>query len=196
MPTVPYVHSFSPIENADSQVLVLGTMPGKMSLQTQQYYAHPRNAFWKIAGAILGFDADGAYQLRCSSLAASGVALWDVLKSCTRESSLDADIDRDSIVLNDFATFFASHPQIRRVCFNGAQAEALFRRCYLDSNRKHVQPSIADLVESAAVTIDYLRLPSTSPANAATSFAEKLRAWQIIAPGAPLSEQISTSLRL
>lgn len=163
-----HVHSFPPIERADARVLILGTMPGKASLRERQYYAHPQNAFWKITAQILGFDAASSYEVRRSSLTASGCALWDVLKSCARASSLDSDIDGATIVINDFMTFFASHPQIRRVCFNGAKAENLYLR--------HVRSRLADHSR-----IEHIRLPSTSPANATIPFAQKLRAWRVIA---------------
>lgn len=161
------IHSFPPIARADSNVLILGSMPGKASLRAQQYYAHPQNTFWKITAEVLGFDAASAYPVRASSLVAHRIALWDVLQSCTRESSLDSDIDTSTIVINDFASFFAAHPQIRRICFNGAKAAALFSR--------NVKP----ILENAS-TIEYLQLPSTSPANASIPWAEKLRAWAAI----------------
>jgi len=142
-------------------------MPGKASLRERQYYAHPQNAFWRITAEILGFDAASPYPVRVSMLKAHGVALWDVLKSCTRESSLDSDIDPATIVPNDFRRFFASHRHIRRVCFNGAKAAALYAR--------HVQPNLPD-----APAVEHLRLPSTSPANAGVPRAEKLRAWRVI----------------
>lgn len=165
-----HVCSFPPIATADARILILGTMPGKESLRQQQYYAHPKNAFWRIIGEILGFDAGKPYEHRTASLSASGIALWDVLQSCTRESSLDSDIDRGTVVPNDFAAFFASHPHIRRICFNGATAEDLFRR--------YVRPLLAQHAH-----MEYVRLPSTSPAHAAISYAEKLRAWQAIIRG-------------
>jgi len=160
-----HVHSFPPIARAGARILILGTMPGKASLAAQQYYAHPQNAFWRIAGEIFGFDAQAAYRTRAAALAASGVALWDVLKSCTRAGSLDSDIVSESIVPNDLATFLARHPRIRRVCFNGAKAEELYLR--------HVRPPLRDRTE-----MTYLRLPSTSPAHASVPFSKKLRAWR------------------
>ena len=165
-----HVRSFPPIESARARVLILGTMPGKASLRAQQYYAHPQNAFWRIVGEIFRFDAQSAYATRSASLAASGVALWDVLKSCTREGSLDSDIESAAIVPNDFAAFFARHAKIRRVCFNGAKAEQLYMR--------HVRPLITDHPE-----IIHVRLPSTSPANASVSLPEKMRAWRAVADG-------------
>lgn len=166
-----HVHSFPPIANADSRVLILGTMPGKASLLAGQYYANPGNAFWRIAGELLGFDADDAYEARAASLVAAGIALWDVLHSCTRATSLDSDIIRGSIVLNDFESFFANHRSIRRVCFNGATAENLYMR--------RARPRVEGPPEC-----EYVRLPSTSPAHASMRFAEKLRAWRVIAGSA------------
>ena len=160
-----HVHSFPPIARAGARILILGTMPGKVSLRERQYYAHPRNAFWRIGGEVFGFDAQAAYRTRAAALAASGVALWDVLKSCTRAGSLDSDIVSSSAVPNDIANFLARHPRIRRVCFNGAKAEELYLR--------HVRPHLRDRAE-----IEYLRLPSTSPAHASISFSRKLLAWR------------------
>jgi TDG/mug DNA glycosylase family protein len=140
-------------------------MPGKVSLRDQQYYAHPRNLFWKILGEVLGFDPTASYERRVGFVKSAGVAVWDVLQTCTRESSLDSDIDDTSAMPNDFAHFYANHPQVRRVCFNGAKAEALYG--------KFVRPRLAHS-ESDLV---YIRLPSTSPANAAVPYAERLRAW-------------------
>lgn len=167
-PPISHIYSFPPIERDNSSILILGTMPGKASLQAQQYYAHPRNVFWKIINEILGVQAINAYEDRTSSIVAAKIALWDVLKSCRRKSSLDSDIDHDTIMLNDFASFFKNHPHIHKVCFNGIKAESLYM--------KLVQPFLQN-----ASSIEYIRLPSTSPANAAISFDEKLRAWKAIA---------------
>jgi double-stranded uracil-DNA glycosylase len=160
-----HVHSFPPIARAGARILILGTMPGRVSLRERQYYAHPQNAFWRITGEIFGFDARAAYRTRTAALAASGVALWDVLKSCTRASSLDSDIVSTSVVPNDIAYFLARHPRIRRIFFNGAKAEALYLR--------NIRPLLAGHAE-----IEYLRLPSTSPAHASIPFSKKLRAWR------------------
>jgi len=113
-------------------------------------------------GAVFGFDTSLPYEERVSILRSRGVAVWDVLQLCTRESSLDSDIDEESSVPNDFASFFNAYPQIARVCFNGAKAAEIYR--------KHVQPQLA-------LKLEYLLLPSTSPANAGVPYAEKLRAW-------------------
>jgi double-stranded uracil-DNA glycosylase len=165
VPPPSRVHGFPPIATPAARILVLGTMPGTASLAAGQYYAHPRNAFWRIAGEVLGFDPGLPYEARTAALGAGGIAVWDVLQLCTRESSLDSDIDPRSLIPNDFDTFFAAHRDVRRVCFNGAKAMALYV--------KHVQPGL----DGWAAEVEHVRLPSTSPANAGVPYAEKLRTW-------------------
>ena len=149
-------------------MLVLGSMPGVASLRLQQYYGHPQNAFWKIVGAVLGFDPALSYEQRTAALIQRRVALWDVLASCVRDGSLDADIDDASVVANDFAAFFDAHPRIVRVCFNGAKAESVFR--------KQVLPQL-----DTSRGIHYLRLPSTSPAHAGMRLQAKVEVWRVLA---------------
>lgn len=161
-----HIRSFPAIAAPNAKVLILGSMPGKASLQANQYYAHPRNAFWPIMGKLFGAGPQAPYAQRVRVLKRAGVAVWDVLASCTRGSSLDSDIDEDSIVTNDFAAFFGAHPRIERVYFNGTKAETSFRR--------HVLPRLA------ANRLRFERLPSTSPANASWSPERKLRAWRIV----------------
>ena len=161
------VHSFPPISDPASRVLILGSMPGKASLRAKQYYAHPQNAFWKIIGTLLELEAGAPYEVRVEALRAYGIALWDVMKSCTRESSLDSDVVESSIVPNAFPSFLRSHPRIHTVCFNGTKAEESFQR--------HALPKLGALGDLA-----YYRLPSTSPAHASLSFAEKLAAWRTV----------------
>ena len=163
------VTSFAPLSRPDAQVLILGSMPGAASLRLQQYYGHPHNAFWKITGQILGFDPTGSYAQRTAALLERKVALWDVLAACVRVGSLDSSIAAASMVPNDLAAYFAQHPRIRRVCFNGAKSESVYRR--------HVLPNLA-----IGRVMDYVRLPSTSPAHAGMALADKLQAWQAIAP--------------
>jgi len=163
---MPHIHSFPPIENHGATVLILGSMPGKESLRAGQYYAHPRNGFWPIMGDLVGALPALTYETRIEKLKASGIALWDVLASCTRHSSMDADIDEASITSNDFTSFFRAHPDITHVYFNGTMAEQSFNR--------YVQPALANR------PLHYLRLPSTSPANASMSYVKKLAAWRVI----------------
>ncbi len=161
-----HIKSFAPIENADAKILILGSMPGEASLKAGQYYAHPRNLFWRIMGELLNTNPDLPYSQRVKALKSARIALWDVLRSCRRKGSLDSNIDHGSLTPNDFGKFFRCHPKITRVFFNGAKAEECFR--------KYVQP--------LAVTegIEYLRLPSTSPANASISLERKLEAWRAV----------------
>jgi double-stranded uracil-DNA glycosylase len=161
------VQSFPPIAVTSSRVLILGTMPGAASLRACEYYAHPQNLFWRIIGGVLGFDPALPYEARVASVRSAGIAVWDVLKSCTRAGSLDSAIEASSVVPNDFAGFLAEHPGIERICFNGATAEALYMR--------HVRPRLAPDQH-----VQHMRLPSTSPANASVPLAEKIRAWHAI----------------
>ncbi|WP_255164255.1 MULTISPECIES: DNA-deoxyinosine glycosylase [Bordetella] len=163
------VAGFAALARVDARVLVLGSMPGVASLRAQQYYAHPRNAFWPIAAELFGVDAALPYARRVQALLQAGVALWDVLQACERPGSLDAAIVAGSVHPNDFQAFFAAHPDIACVGFNGAAAAALYRR--------HVLPRLHGLAH-----LRYVALPSTSPAHAAMDFAAKLRAWRAIAP--------------
>jgi double-stranded uracil-DNA glycosylase len=158
--------SFEPIADTNAEVVVLGSMPGVASLRAQQYYAHPQNAFWRIIGELLGADANAPYRKRIRILKVARIAVWDVLASCVRVGSSDASIEDDSLIANDFRAFFGTHPRIRRVFFNGTKAEACYRR--------HVLPQLVDL------PLVYFRLPSTSPANASVTFADKLDAWRAI----------------
>jgi TDG/mug DNA glycosylase family protein len=157
------VASFQPLVLPSARVLILGSMPGAMSLQRQQYYAHPRNGFWPIMSRICGFDASALYEKRVEALTQSGVALWDVLGSCVRSGSLDSSIEKHDRVHNEFAEFFDAYPGITLVCFNGAEA----KRSY-DS---------AVLPTLGARKLRYVRLPSTSPAHA-VPFQQKLGVWK------------------
>jgi TDG/mug DNA glycosylase family protein len=161
---MPRIRCFAPIEDPAATVLILGSMPGKASLAAGEYYAHPRNVFWPIMGELTGARPTLPYQDRLKILRSSGIALWDVLGSCVRKSSLDSHIEADSVVPNDFKTFFLQHPNITRVFFNGAKAE----QCFM----KHVRPALA------SPALQYQRLPSTSPANAGITYEQKLLAWQ------------------
>ena len=163
---IPHIHSFVPIQDAAAKVLILGSMPGKESLKAGQYYALPRNVFWPIMGDLIGANAALLYELRVQKLEASNIALWDVLASCKRHSSLDADIDTDSISPNDFEAFFLTHSNITHIFFNGAMAEKCFHEyVVLDWESRLLQ---------------FQRLPSTSPANASMTFSQKLNAWKAI----------------
>jgi hypoxanthine-DNA glycosylase len=163
------VCSFPPIAAPDARVLILGSVPSIASLAKQQYYGHPQNAFWPIMGRLFGAGRELPYEERKRQLYSHGVAVWDVLRECHREGSLDSDIRVESEAPNDFATFFCEHPRIGTVFFNGGRSEAMFRR--------HVLPIVADLGRD----LRYVRLPSTSPAHAGRNFTQKLAAWRAVA---------------
>lgn len=148
-------------------VLVLGSMPGTISLKQQQYYAHPRNVFWPIMARMCGFSAELPYQDKVQRLMASGVSLWDVIGTCQRAGSLDSAIHDEQV--NNFAGFFASQPQLAAIGFNGAKAWQSFKR--------HVVP-----LHIVPTDIKLITLPSTSPAHATLDFAEKLKQWQQLEP--------------
>lgn len=160
------VESFPPLFNGSAHVLILGSMPGMASLSAGQYYAHPRNAFWRIMRGIFGIDESLPYSHRTTGLLNQGLAVWDVLKACVRQGSLDSDIVSHSIVANDFKTLFEQCPAIAKIVFNGSTAEQTYIR--------HVLPTL-DLKHAA---IPAVRLPSTSPAHAGLDFEGKLNAWR------------------
>ncbi len=160
---------FPPIETPQAKVLILGSMPGVRSLEAGQYYAHPRNLFWKIIEQLLGIPAATPYVERCELLTARGIALWDVIGRCERAGSLDAAICNATLQPNDFSAFFAVHRDLKYVFFNGAKAEEVFQR--------RVLPGISDLLNK----VEFQRLPSTSPAYASLSFDEKCNAWRVVA---------------
>jgi len=157
------VRGFEPKSTPSATVLVLGTLPGEESIRRGEYYANPRNAFWRIVESLFGIPATEPYAERVRRLNEAGVALWDVCAAATRPGSLDASIRRGSEDPNDFAAFLATHPHIKLICFNGAKAAALFR--------EHVKPS---------APVECIDLPSTSPAHAAMSFEEKVKRWDVI----------------
>jgi TDG/mug DNA glycosylase family protein len=156
---------FPPIADKKATVLILGSMPGEESLRKDEYYANPKNAFWRIMAALLRFGGDLNYEERTRILKKNRIALWDVMKSCERRGSLDSSIKDSAIVENDFVSFYRGHPKIRYVFLNGAKAESEYR--------KRVMPRLP--YEAKGIT--YYRLPSTSPAMARLSFDEKLIEW-------------------
>ena len=154
------VQGFEPIADSDARILILGSMPGIASLEANQYYGHPRNAFWRIMGDVYGAGLERPYAERTTILKEQGVAVWDVLKLCHREGSLDSNIKDE--VPNDFERFFAHHPHIQRVVLNGGKASSSFER--------YVAPVFQELVVRSA--------PSTSPAYAAIRYEAKCERWR------------------
>jgi len=160
------IQGFPAVASLTAHTLILGSMPGEASLQAGRYYANPRNHFWSVMGHLLNAGPELPYEDRLHRLTAAGFALWDVLKACERQGSLDSNIVPSSIVPNNFEGFLRQHPQITRIFFNGTTAEAAFRRHVLSSLR--------------IPGIQLVRLPSTSPANARFTLEKHLLAWQVI----------------
>jgi hypoxanthine-DNA glycosylase len=156
---------FAPVARQDARILILGSMPGIASLNASQYYAYPRNVFWKIMGELFAAKPELDYPTRLEKLMDNHIAMWDVIGTCHRPGSLDSAISNDGLMTNDFNSFFKQHQQITHVYFNGQKAGDLFR--------KKVMPSLND-------DYDYTVMPSTSPANAGKSYAAKLAVWSVI----------------
>jgi double-stranded uracil-DNA glycosylase len=165
------VESFAPIADQRARVLVLGSMPSVASLQSGEYYGHPRNAFWRLMGELFGFEASLPYAARVERLKDARVAVWDVLQSCRREGSLDSAIDSSSEVPNEIQRLFECSPRLGAVFLNGRKAEQGWRRYF---------------VAIPGGSIPSYTLPSTSPAMASLSFAGKLAAWSTLSEQARL----------
>ncbi len=133
-------------------------------MQAQQYYAHPRNAFWPIMAQLFDVNIDADYLQRVAQLEACKVSVWDVLYDCERPGSLDSDIKLASEVVNDFSSFFGQQPSIEAVAFNGLAARKIFQR-----HCKGVYDKFPE--------IRWVDLPSSSPAYAAMNLSEKTRVW-------------------
>ena len=161
--------SFAPVLAPQTRVVILGSMPGHLSLKRDQYYAHPQNRFWPIMHELFGIGLELSYAKRLELLTQAGVGLWDVLKHCEREGSLDSSIVGRTEVPNDFRLLFDRCPAVRALFFNGQKAEQAFRR--------HVIPSLpAPIVDR----LHLITLPSTSPANTTRTKKAKVEEWKAI----------------
>jgi hypoxanthine-DNA glycosylase len=157
---LPPLNGFAPVLSKDIHTLILGSFPSRESLAQRQYYAHPRNQFWRLLSAVLNDDLAGLpYEERLKRMLSHGIGLWDVITMCEREGSLDARIRK--AVPNDFAKLKEDCPLLKKICFNGKVAGAYAPR----------------LAGAGYTTI---QLPSSSPAYAARTFEEKLAIWRNI----------------
>lgn len=156
--------AFAPVVDARTRVLILGSLPGAASLRQREYYAHPQNAFWRLAGAVAGRDlAALPYAERLAALLAARIGLWDVIASADRSGSLDSAIRApEPAALPDLV---AGLPELAAIGFNGVTAARLGRR------------SLGPVPADGPALLD---LPSTSPAHAAMPFAEKLARWSAL----------------
>jgi hypoxanthine-DNA glycosylase len=152
-------HSFPPVTRPDTRLLVLGSLPGAVSLARQRYYAHPQNLFWRLIGAAIGRDLVPLdYEARLEALLDAHVGLWDTVAAATREGSLDADIRLHQA--SDLAALALTLPELRAIAFNGGTSARIGRR------------QLGDTTGLALVD-----LPSSSPAYASLSFEKKKEAW-------------------
>jgi hypoxanthine-DNA glycosylase len=152
------LQGLSPIARRDARLLVLGSFPGVASLQSQQYYAHPRNLFWPILSALWNIDLVSLpYAQRIAQAQRHGLAIWDVYAACRRDGSLDSAIE--DAQPNDLAGLVARLPKLAAMAHNGGE-------------------SAKAMTVTRALGLPVHRLPSTSPANASWSFERKLAAWR------------------
>lgn len=156
------IQSFLPLIGESPKCLVLGSIPGIASIEQQQYYGHPRNAFWPIMQNYFQWPSELNYAQRTTALTQNGVALWDVLSACERVGSLDSAIKPGSMIVNNIAALLDEHASIQAVLLNGGKAAKEFKR--------HVT-----LCGENAPKV--FQLPSTSPAYAAMPYIEKQRQW-------------------
>jgi hypoxanthine-DNA glycosylase len=147
-------------------MLLLGSMPGGESLRQGRYYAHPHNLFWPFMGELIGAGLDLPYPERVERVKAAGIALWDVLKHCEREGSLDSSIRAETEIPNELVEFLETHPSVQLVGFNGKKSAGTFER--------RVLPQLSASVRER---VHFVTLPSTSPANAGKTRAQKLAEW-------------------
>jgi hypoxanthine-DNA glycosylase len=154
--------SFPPVVAADTRVLVLGSLPGEKSLETRRYYAHPQNRFWYLIGRVIGRDLVPLdYDARLAALFAARVGLWDTVASAQRAGSLDASIREAEH--NALSELVASLPGLRAVGFNGKTSAKI------------------GMPQLAGTHLALIPLPSSSPANASISLAEKEKLWGALA---------------
>ena len=156
--------SFDPSIDNNSKILILGSMPGVKSLKEQQYYAHQQNRFWKIMSVICNepklheFD----YDLKLKTLLNNNIALWDTIKSCTREGSLDSDIQNETP--NDIKSLLKKYPNIKTICLNGNKSYSAFKKYFPNLLEKY----------------NCFKMPSTSPANARYSLDKLIEEWHVV----------------
>lgn len=154
-----------PVVDENTRVLIVGSMPGQQSLEKQQYYGNPRNHFWPIMSQLLEECAPENYTQRLKWLQQHGIGLWDTIKCCERQGSLDSAIRNE--VPNDFEALFAQYPAIECVLFNGGKAEQVFKK---------------RIGLTVLTGRHFYKMPSTSPIPGKNikSFEEKVKSWAIL----------------
>ncbi|MFV0625643.1 DNA-deoxyinosine glycosylase [Sphingomonas sp. ac-8] len=158
----PLKRSFPPVVDADTRVLLLGSLPGERSLAERRYYAHPQNQFWRLLAPVIGVDLPALdYPARLAALQAAGIGLWDVVAQARRTGSSDAAI-RD-LAANDLAALVATLPRLRAIGFNGGTA------------LRHGRAQLGEAAAGYAI----VALPSSSPLHT-VGVAAKQAAWSVL----------------
>jgi hypoxanthine-DNA glycosylase len=156
----PRLTGFPLIMQPDARLLILGSFPGEASLAARQYYAHPRNQFWRLLSGVLNDDLVSLdYGVRLTKLAQHRIGLWDVIIACERKGSLDSAIRRAQVA--DFSVLRGRFPELRTIAFNGKTSGRF-----------------APQFEAAGFRT--VILPSSSPAYAQLGLEEKLVRWQAL----------------
>lgn len=154
------LHQIAPVYNKDSEVLILGSFPSVKSREAGFFYHHPQNRFWKVIAGLAGSGVPETIEEKKELLLKNKIAVWDVIASCEIEGSSDSSIK--NVVVNDFSSIL-KETKIKKIYVNGGKAEQLYKKyCYADTGIKAV------------------RLPSTSPANAAWSLDKLMREWAAV----------------
>ena len=150
--------SFLPIIDKETKILILGSLPGKKSLELREYYGHPRNRLWEILAHINNNQIPQSYERKKEFLFKNNIGLWDVAHSAYREGSLDSNIKKENP--NDIEDLLESYETIKVIGFNGKKSEKMFFKYFTEK-----------------LGIKYVPLPSTSPANMAINFEEMCSRW-------------------
>lgn len=153
--------SFKPSIDEKCKILILGSMPGIKSLEEQQYYAHPQNRFWKVMGRICSCEKllDMDYNDKLNILLKHNIALWDTIKLCERNGSLDSNIEKE--IPNNIKGLLKKYPSIKTICLNGNKSYSMFKKHFPELLKKY----------------NCLCLPSTSPANAKFRLDDLITEW-------------------
>ena len=152
-------HTFEPVFNQESRILILGSFPSVKSRENHFYYGHPQNRFWKVLAGVFGEGVPVTIEEKKHFLLEHGIAIWDVIASCDITGSSDSSIK--NVVTTDLRVIL-EHAHIERIYANGATAAKLFH--------KYQEP---------VVQREIICLPSTSPANAGYSLERLIEKWQV-----------------
>jgi len=152
-------YSFAPISDSNTKILILGSMPGDKSLAASEYYAHPQNRFWSVIAQITNKNLPTTYSEKINLLLSHQIGVWDVAHSAVRKGSMDSAMKNE--IPNKIDEFISRHNELKLIVFNGKKAEALYIKYFTQTTG-----------------INYLSLPSTSPANAALTLEKLSKIWQ------------------